>query len=540
MKARVVAPSELLDQNSLFSEAIPQIVWTADADGALDFYNARWFEYTGHPPECTLGWGWQRVTHPDDVGAVSECWNAALASGQPYEAECRFRNREGAYRWFLGRALPVRNADGTIRKWIGTSTDVHDQRRAKEALEFLAQAGKVLSESLDPDVLMAKLAQLTIPELADYCQIVVQEEDRFRPLVIAHVDPGKVALLEEIHARYPLTPDQPGIAHLLRAGEPSIIPEITPELRKLDSMDARHRALLERLNARSTLLIPLTARGKTFGIMSLVYSDSYRRYAASDLLLAQELGRQASVALDNARTFAREHIVAETLQRAMLPQMLPQPVGAAFSCAYIPGAHELSVGGDWYDAFVMRDGRIGISIGDVAGHGLAAAVIMGEIRQALRSAALGHEDPSRVLDHASWLLELHHPDAIATAGFGIFDPGDHSFIYSSAGHPAPLVCLANGETFEFGAGGLPLGMRDGVSAAARSVRIAAGTLIVLYTDGLLEFNRDLEEGERLLHAAAAAEVRNRSHNPAMTIYERVVKNPTHTDDIAILTISLPA
>ncbi|MDQ6932180.1 MAG: SpoIIE family protein phosphatase [Candidatus Eremiobacteraeota bacterium] len=535
-----MAPSELLDEYRLLAEAIPQIVWTADADGALNFYNARWFEYTGHTSERSAGWGWQHVTHPDDVAMVSERWSAALASGEPFEAECRFRSREGAYRWFLGRARPVRGADGTIRKWIGTSTDVHDQRRAKEALEFLSRAGKVLSESLDPDVLIANLARLTIPELADYCQITVQEEDRFRPLVIAHVDPEKVALLQEIHARYPLTLDQAGVAHLARAAEPSIVPEVSPQLRKLGSVDACHGALLERLNARSTLLIPLTARGKTFGIMSLVYSDSDRRYGPSDLLLAKELGRQASVALDNARTFAREHIVAETLQRAMLPETLPQPSGATFSCAYIPGAHELSIGGDWYDAFFMHDGRIGVSIGDVAGHGLAAAVVMGEIRQAMRSAALGHDDPSRVLDHASWLLELHHPDVIATAGFGIFDPGNSTLSYSSAGHPAPLVCLANGETFEFGASGLPLGMRDHVPVAAKSVRLAPGTLIVLFTDGLLEFNRDLEQGERLLRAAAVAEVRNISNNPAMMIYKRVVRNPTHTDDVAILTISVPA
>lgn len=533
-----MGPSKLLDEDRLLAEALPQIIWTTAADGTLDYYNERWFAYTGQDRRLSLGW--RQATHPDDVHAVSERWNAALCSGEPYEAECRFRGRDGLYRWFLGRALPVRDSSGTILRWVGTSTDVQGQKRAEEALKFLSQAGKVLSESLDPDVLMTNLARLMIPELADYCQIVVQEEDRVRPLAIAHVDPEKMHLLAEIHARYPLTPDQPGVAHLLCTGEPAILPEITPDLRKLFSVDAMHGALLEKVNAHSTLLIPLNARGNTFGMMSLVYSDSNRRYAPSDLPLAQELGRQAAIALDHARMFQREHIIAETLQRAMLPERLPRLPNAAFSCAYIPGAHELSIGGDWYDAFVMHDGRIGVSIGDVVGHGLVAAVVMGEIRQAIRSAALGHDDPSRVLDHASLLLELHQREVIATAGFGIFDPKACSLTYSSAGHPAPLVCLPNGEISELAIGGLPLGMRDQPPPQASSVNLSPGTLVVFYTDGLLEFNRDLAQGERLLKAAVAAEIRNLSISPATAIYERVVRNPTHTDDVAILTICVAA
>ncbi|MDQ6826712.1 MAG: SpoIIE family protein phosphatase [Candidatus Eremiobacteraeota bacterium] len=398
----------------------------------------------------------------------------------------------------------------------------------------------MLSESLDCDILTSKLAQLLVPQLADYCQIIVHEENRVRPLGIAHVNPEKVAVLAEMHARYPLTPDQPGVAHLLRAGEPIILPEVNPQLRALFSVDAEHRSLVEQVNARSTLVIPLLARGEVFGMMSLVYSDSNRRYSKSDIPLAQEIGRHAAIAFDNAQVFAREHIVAETLQRAMLPDSLPQVPNATFSCAYIPGAHELNVGGDWYDAFALHDGRIVISIGDVVGHGLVAAVVMGEIRQAIRSAALGHHDPSRVLDHASRLLELHQRDVIATAGFGFFDPKERTLTYSSAGHPAPLVCSPDGSIAEINVEGLPLGMRDQAPIAAQKIACAAGTLIVLYTDGLVEFKRDLAQGEYLLRVAAAAEAKTLSHNPAMAIYKRVVSNPTHTDDIAILTIAIGA
>jgi PAS domain S-box-containing protein len=117
------------------AEAIPQIVWTADPDGDLDYYNQRWFDYTGMTLEETRGWGWEPVLHPQDLAACVQRWLAAVATGDPYEMEYRFkRASDGEYRWHLGRALPVRDADGKVVKWFGTCTDIHDQKLAVESL----------------------------------------------------------------------------------------------------------------------------------------------------------------------------------------------------------------------------------------------------------------------------------------------------------------------------------------------------------------------------------------------------------------------
>lgn len=119
----------------ILAEAIPQIVWTANPDGWLDYYNQRWFDYTGLTLEQTQGWGWEPVLHPDDLQNCVDRWTHAFSTGDLYETEYRFkRAADGAYRWHLGRALPVRDADGAIVKWFGTCTDIHDQKEAAEVL----------------------------------------------------------------------------------------------------------------------------------------------------------------------------------------------------------------------------------------------------------------------------------------------------------------------------------------------------------------------------------------------------------------------
>ncbi|MBA3670651.1 MAG: PAS domain-containing protein [Gemmatimonadaceae bacterium] len=129
----------MMQQNDVhyrtLAEAIPQIVWTANPDGWLDFYNQRWFDYTGLTLEQTEGWGWEPVLHPDDLQQCIRQWTQAFSTGEPYEMEYRFkRAADGEYRWHLGRALPVRDADGAIVKWFGTCTDIHDQKEAAEVL----------------------------------------------------------------------------------------------------------------------------------------------------------------------------------------------------------------------------------------------------------------------------------------------------------------------------------------------------------------------------------------------------------------------
>src|SRR6202011_3725109 len=134
--------------------------------------------------------------------------------------------------------------------------------------------------------------------------------------------------------------------------------------------------------------------------------------------LLHELAARAAVAIENAQLYAREHRVAMTLQRAMLPAVLPEVPGLTFDAVYFPGATEAEIGGDWYDAIALADGRVVVSIGDVTGRGLTAAVIMGRMRQAIETLATYESDPVRLLDAADSVLRRSHPDAIVTALVG--------------------------------------------------------------------------------------------------------------------------
>ena len=222
----------------------------------------------------------------------------------------------------------------------------------------------------------------------------------------------------------------------------------------------------------------------------------------------------------------------------MLPQVMPQLDNVSFSASYSAASESRRVGGDFYDAFLLPNGRVALTIGDVTGHGLEAAVIMGEVRQSLRVAA-SFEDaaPSQILDRASRLLVGSGRSVFVTAIFGVLDPRTGMFEYATAGHPPPIVY--DGRTLRRLAGsGLPLGLRDGEGVDFSLVLPPACT-IVLYTDGLIEFTRDLDEGESRLNAAIFS-LNGKSDGAAATIMQRALGEDAATDDIAILTATLHA
>ncbi|MEP6902628.1 MAG: PAS domain S-box protein, partial [Actinomycetota bacterium] len=156
------------EQYRQLADAMPQIVWSARPDGYLNYYNRRWFEYTGMTLEETQGWGWQPVLHPDDVERCVNVWSEAVSSGEPYEIEYRFkRASDGQYRWHLGRALPVRDKDGKIIKWYGTCTDIDDHKKTET--ELLAAREE-----------MEKRVTLRTHELTNAFAALAQSEERFR------------------------------------------------------------------------------------------------------------------------------------------------------------------------------------------------------------------------------------------------------------------------------------------------------------------------------------------------------------------------
>ena len=287
--------------------------------------------------------------------------------------------------------------------------------------------------------------------------------------------------------------------------------------------------------ARGPLLdLALVVRGRPLGTLRIARQAPLDEFAR---LLFEELARRLAIALDMARIEAESHRVADTLQRALLPESLPRTDRHRFDAAYLPGTAESIVGGDWYDAFPLPDGRVALSIGDVAGHGLAAAVVMGEVRHAFRAAALNATSPSAVLERANAIVNMRAEPVMVTALFGVLDPATSTLTYAVAGHPAPMLAMRDAETERLPSGGIPLGIAPSVDAQDWTFTIAPGSLLALYTDGLIEHSRDVIAGEASLLEAVRAEAAGDAIS-APSLLARALAGVRNTDDTVALVITV--
>ena len=236
--------------------------------------------------------------------------------------------------------------------------------------------------------------------------------------------------------------------------------------------------------------------------------------------------------------YRREHLVASTLQRAMLPQELPQIAGLRIDTAYVPAAGGTEIGGDWYDVFEVSKRLVGISVGDVAGHGLRAATVMGAVRQSIRTAARDDDEPSSIMRRVNRVLCADEGTSVVTAFFGLLDLRTGRLRYALAGHPPPMV-VHPGRSIELLPGeGFVLGVDPRSRFQTFETELDVGSGVVLYTDGLVEAERDYFKGLRQLEEAAAAECRDPSPNIAEGIQRRVFAHASPRDDSALLFIGI--
>jgi serine phosphatase RsbU (regulator of sigma subunit) len=249
------------------------------------------------------------------------------------------------------------------------------------------------------------------------------------------------------------------------------------------------------------------------------------------------ISAQLAAAFENANVFSREHRIADTLQLAALPGTLPVFAGLAIDAVYEAGSDEAQIGGDWYDAFALDDGRVVISIGDVSGTGVVAAAAMGAARQMIRGLAQTLENPVAVLNAVDRAVRAESGSAIVTAFVGFLDVGHRRLSFASAGHPAPFVRHADGRIQTLWAPDLPIGLRDGTTSEPAQVALDEGSIVVLYTDGLTEATRDPIEGEERLQAALRDDAFAAETRKALFLYERVLSRRAK-DDVALLVIEL--
>ncbi len=231
----------------------------------------------------------------------------------------------------------------------------------------------------------------------------------------------------------------------------------------------------------------------------------------------------------------RELMRSTSFQDAALPAHLPEVAGLSFDAVYEPGFNDVRVGGDWYDAVRLLDGRVLLTIGDVAGSGVNAAVVMGVVRQIMRGIAQLHAEPALMLDAADRALRLEYPDTLVTAWVGILDLVGRTLTYASAGHPPPLFIDRDGAVADLDHLTLPIGLRQGHQGHASTIPVPDGSVIWLYTDGLIEASHNIIDGNRRLHEAASELGAGMTDHQAATIRSMVIPNGS-ADDVAILVV----
>jgi GAF domain-containing protein len=376
----------------------------------------------------------------------------------------------------IGLFMQHREAEGAIRA---------SERR----FAFLAEASALLAASLNYERTLAKVARLGVPTLADWCAVDVLEADgSTRRLAVAHMDPEKAALANRMRRRYPPEDAGAGLGKVLRTGRSELFPEISSDDLETIAFDEHHLTILRVLGITSGMWVPLTARGRTLGAITFASSDSGRIYGANDLSLAEELGRVAGVAVDNARLYEERSNIARTLQRSLLPPRLPAIDGIEVAVRYRAAGEGTDVGGDFYDVFEVGKNAWAVMIGDVCGKGPRAAAVTGLARHTLRAASMSEWRPRRVLLMLNDALVRDEVDEYCTAVFARFTRvGTHVRVtLACGGHPPPLLLGANGRVEVAGQPGTLLGVFPDPELATAVIDLQPGDGLLFYTDGVTE------------------------------------------------------
>ena len=413
------------------------------------------------------------------------------------------------------------------------ASEVAERQTAR--LAFLAEASIQLSSSLDLEVTTNRVARLAVPHFADWCAIDIVRDGSLHRLAVAHVDPEKVELAWQLHHRWPPDPSRrDGVMGVVRTGHPLLLADISEEA--LDAMvtDPEQRAVARELGLRSALIVPLLVRGRVSGVLTWVSTDESRRYGQDDVNFAEHLARRAASAIDNADLFSQTRDVAVQLQRAVLPGRVTGTEEWEVHCLYEPSGRT-EVGGDFYDAFPLADGRFVAFVGDVMGRGVTAAAAMAQMRSALRAFVSVDASPEAVVDSIDRMVRLFETEQLVTLAVVVAEPATGSLRLVNAGHLPGLVLRADGshEVLPW-ADGPPLGLAMGRTGHA--VHLGVGDTLLVVTDGVVERRgEDITDGlDRLVDALGVLEGPDLEARLARLVHE--VGDEGSDDDRAALVL----
>jgi PAS domain S-box-containing protein len=435
---------------------------------------------------------------------------------------------------------------GFVRDLGERSRARQENLRLQQRMAFLAQAGLVLDSSLEFDETLHRLAEMTVPGLAQIAVIdLLEEGGLIKTAVAAAVDPAQARAIEKMRLEHPLRLDGAHpVAGVLRSGRPQLEPVMSPDFQRDIAEGPEHFELMRRLHYHSAIVVPLVARQRVLGALSLLRLEDADPYEENELVLAEELARRAALAVDNARLFEATRDLARTLQRSLLPHELPSIPGVRVSGRYRAAAQGQEVGGDFYDVFSISGDRWGVAIGDVCGKGPEAASLTSRVRYTLR--ALAEPDAAGALRRLNERVMRDSPslpEELVTVLFAAaWRSGDDLAVeFASAGHPPPLVLRREGSVEWPRVSGPLIGLTPAPRYRSAHVRLGRGDAVLLYTDGLTDAGapeRILDESDlvELLRGSAG----RRGDDLTEFLEREVTGGGDPRDDIAMLVLEREA
>jgi len=418
----------------------------------------------------------------------------------------------GEERWIMTRSSPVADPDtGQMLYAVNVFEDLTAIKRAQLTESFLAEAGSVLASSLDYGQTLQRLTRLAVPEIADWCAVdLLNDRDEVERVAVHHADPTKLELAEALDHAYPQLRDEDiGVPEVLRNGQARIFTGERLDELTASARDPEHLELQRALARTAVIIVPMTVAARVIGAITLAMSVSGRGLTEADLPLAEELGRRAGTAVENARLYTTRARITHTLQRALLPESLPEIAGVDIQTLYTAAGELNEVGGDFYDVFDYDERRAILAIGDVCGKGPRAAGVTALARHTLRAAAIGGQSPTEMLATLHQALLRQPPGAdLCTVCLIMLTREQHgaSLTIALAGHPAPLLIGGDGVVEQVGHSGTVLGVVSPVSVQESEIELAGGETLLLYTDGVIEAGRpsNLLGEDGLIELCAAA------------------------------------
>nr|WP_275409155.1 GAF domain-containing SpoIIE family protein phosphatase [Streptomyces sp. SID12501] len=422
-----------------------------------------------------------------------------------------------------------------------------------ERLTLVAEITDVLGQTLETDEALARLGRLLVPRLADWTAVDLRTGSGRIHRVAVTGPAGRDAALEGGRERLPEAGegerDWSPLVQVLNGGDPvrQGVPEMAAAAPPGSALAAVHSDFLRTVHATSAITVPLGSgpERQITGALTVVRTDPAHPFDDADLGVVSDIGRRVGLVIDNARRFGRQRAVAEAMQRNLLAP-LPQPGRLRLAARYQPAPVGSQVGGDWYDAFELKDGTLALVIGDVVGHDLTAAAGMAQLHGILRSLAWDRSGPpgtvvDRLDDAMPAITTVPMATLVLARVEGHPDTGPWTLRWTSAGHPPPLLLTPGGHARYLEAGqGLLLGAHHGggESRPTATQPLPPGSTLLLYTDGLIEIpGSDLDTGMSRLRRHAL----DLAHAPLDTLCDQLLARmpPGSTDDVALLALRLP-